>query len=439
MASDWNGVSIALGDSIFNANPSWTRIDTQVRCSRIEIRRGRQNEFERTDAGSATVVFNDPAGLLDPSDPGLGYIDARPLGIAIRDPVADEWFPLFRGGIEDWTYDLKGSQVSGQVTLQAIDGLAYLAGFEMAPGLAGDTENEFGHIIFQETAPGTVDVNDRIIQALTNAQWPAALSSVFTGNVRLMEGSYSPGESILQVIHDCADAEFPTVANLYVDRFGFVCFHGRMARFDPDSVAASATHWDFHRWRAGDGTAISSDPTRAQVRPPFFPTRSMSMVRNAALCYPKDIDGALIDEQVYTFPGSISAYGYRPWSATDLLLAEGVTTGNTANAEGRLYSQYMVENYADPRTRIDQITFRPLHPSDPRAAATWALITGVDISDAIDVQINHPGGGRVNEEFYVEGITYTIRPLHLDLDTGYPYVELTLDLSPVAYWLTSPF
>ena len=90
------------------------------------------------------------------------------------------------------------------------------------------------------------------------------------------------GESILNVIHDAADAEWPGVANFYIDRYGVVCFHGRNARFDPAATAGTATHWDFHAWDLGMGGA--------QVGPPWFVRRSSSLIRNSATCYPQHIE-----------------------------------------------------------------------------------------------------------------------------------------------------
>ena len=107
----------------------------------------------------------------------------------------------------------------------------------------------------------------RINQALADANWPSGLTSIFTGNVNLHETVYSPGESILTVIHDAADAEFPGVANFYVDRYGVVCFHGRLARFNPSSVASSATHWDFHVWNLGGGRPRSGRRSSSDGRP----------------------------------------------------------------------------------------------------------------------------------------------------------------------------
>ena len=140
-----------------------------------------------------------------------------------------------------------------------------------APGLAGDpipdtpAGRDIAGNVFYEDDPVT-GPQIRINQALADANWPSGLSSVFTGNVNLNETVYSPGESILAVIHDAADAEFPGVANFYVDRYGVVCFHGRNARFNPSSTASDATHWDFHVWDVGLGGT--------QIGPPFLVRRS---------------------------------------------------------------------------------------------------------------------------------------------------------------------
>lgn len=442
MASDWEGVSVAPGDTMFTVSPTWERLDNRsdLRVSRIEVERGRQDEFERTDTGTATVIFKDRYGTLDPSNIGgpFGDLVSRPIGIALRDPVTNAWFPIFRGVIDDYGYNLSPSQQVGEIAITCVDALEYFAGFELAPGIAGDTppSGEEGNIFYEDTA-GTVD--DRIFQALADASWPTGLSSVFSGNVSVRESTYSPGESMLVVLQEAADAEFPTVANFYIDRFGFFCFHGRYARFDPDAVSATATHWDFHRWKAGDGAAIVLDDERAQLRPPFGFNRGRSLIRNAALCYPMGIRPTDIPGQIVTDSPSIAVHGVHSWSATDLVILEGTTTGNTGNQECELYAQYIVENYRDPQNRIEQASFKSLRPTDDRAAATWALLTGVDLSDILDLEITHPGGGGFNSEHFIEAINYEIEPLVNDLDTGYPAINLTLDLSPAVYWANSPF
>ena len=265
MASDWEGVSIAFDDTMFVASPTWTRIDSEASLvASIEIRRGRQDEFERTDTGTATIILNDTEGLFDPTNVGSPYygnLDSKPIAIAIRNPVTDEWFPLFRGVIDEYGYDLHPSQLVTQTAIQCVDALDYFAGFELAPGLAGDTPPAGSErYVFYEDTAGLVD--DRIFQVLGDASWPTALASIFSGNVHMQESTYSPGESILTVLHDCADAEFPTVANFFVDSEGFVCFHGRFARFDPDAPKLDPEAYE---------RLVEAVVARAPWRPPLPP------------------------------------------------------------------------------------------------------------------------------------------------------------------------
>jgi hypothetical protein len=60
---------------------------------------------------------------------------------------------------------------------------------------------------------------------------------------------------------------------------------------------------------------------------------------------------------------------------------------------------------------------------------------GVDISDIVNVVAGYPGGVGIAEDFYVEGSEMTIRPLN----PGYDMVELTLNVSPAAYFTDNVF
>jgi hypothetical protein len=427
----WEGLSVAPADTIFDVSPTWTRLDNMgnLRVSEVSIRRGRQDEFEATGTGEMTVTFNDRDGDVDPTT--VDWI-SRPIAFAVRDPVTDTWHPRFRGSVDDHHYDLDPSGlVKGTVVIEAVDALDYFANFELAPGIAGDTPpaQSDGYVFYEDTAVTGPQI--RINQALADASWPSGLSSIFTGNVNLLETVYSPGESILAVIHDAADAEFPGVANFFVDKYGVVCFHGRLARFDPATVSSTATHWDFNTWTAGTGGV--------QIRPPFQATRTRRLVRNAAMCYPQNIVQADRANQVVTDPTSIATHGVRSWSAENLITKDGITSGLTGDEECLTFANYIVANYKDPQTRIDQLTLKALRPEDVRGPDLWEMVTQVDISDQVTVTRAFPGGGGVTAQtYFVEGITETWRPLVKDLDTGYPFLEMTLDLSPTTYWTTEP-
>jgi hypothetical protein len=440
-------VCIAFADGPLAATPTWTRIDddTGLRVSEISIRQGRQTELDQTETSTATVTLNDRAGVFNPyngSSPYYGEIDGKQISINIQNPVTSVWHEQFRGVIDDYSYDFPGSPAEVvRVRIDCVGVFDYLAGVEMLPGAFGDTPpvGDTTGIVFYEDGP----IQTRLDQLAADAGLNATRCVFFEGNVDVQETKYDPGDSILVAMRDAVDAEFPGIANLYEDKTGRVVFHGRFARFDPDTVSFGAD-WDFTRWFAGDGTAIAAEPTLAQIRPPLQWSRPRRMIYNAAIAYPRypirgtpsqDFDDDDIPGQITTDATSITEFGYRGWSARDLITLAGTTTGNTAAQETKLFADYYVANYALPRTRINALTFKSLHPADDRASSTWALICGSDVSDVVNLSHDYPGGGLLFEDFYIEGRDMTIRPLN----PQYDMVELSLNVSPAAYYTVDVF
>lgn len=442
-------VLIAFDDGPLEPDPAWTRLDdTPNLVAEIEIHRGRQTELDITDTSTATVRLNDTQGLFDPGNTGspyFGKMDGRQIMLQLRNPVTDEWVTQFRGFIDDWGIDLDPSQVISNIQIQCVDLFDFLGGIEMVPGLFGDRPpspiGSEGSVWYEDG-----DVQTRITQLLTDAfggggtgaTRTAAFAVVFTGNIDVPETIYNPTDSLLSAIRDAADAEFPTISNVYTDKLGRFVFHGREAKFDPDTVAADAGPgaWNFTRWLAGDGAAIAIDPTRAQIRPPHTWSRPRSRIRNAFLITPKGISQKDIPGQIITDAPSIAAYGYRPYSATELLVQKGTTTGNNRNDETLLYSTLLLAHYKDPQTRVETLTFLSMRPDDPRAAANWALICGADISDMVDIAIGYPGSPGLEANYFIEGSDMTISPLYGDdAPDGFDNVTLTLNVSQTIFSL----
>lgn len=436
-------VLVALDDGPLAASPTWTRLDdTDNFVAGFDITQGKQDEFETTDTGTATVYFNDTAGLLDPantSSPYFGKVDGKQILLQIFDPVTEVWEPRFRGLIDNATFDVNpatdadGTPILANVQLECVDVFDYLAGLEMVPGMFGNTPPAgLEGIIFYEDTAGTVD--DRIIQALTDASVDSSRYVVFTGNVSVQECRYDPGDSLLVVLRDAADAELPFIANIYCDRQGRFVFHGREARFDPATVAAGAATgaWDFNTWKCGDGAAINADPARAQVRVLSY-SRGRRDIINAALAWPQGLAQNEVADNIAFDATSITSYGYHSLPPLEnLIVKAGTTTGNTAKAECALYAQLYVANRKDPLVRVQSLTLKSLAPGDPRAAATWGMLTKADISDVVNISVGYPGGvGIQNHDHYVEGRSTRVRPLNADFD----YVEVDMSVSP-AEWST---
>jgi len=445
VASDWLGVSIAPDDTLFDASPTWTRLDSGVsglRVSSIEIVRGRSSEFEETGTGTCTVTFNDRAGVLDPTNAGsplFGKILSRPFAVAIRNPVTDVWWPLFRGAVDDAGYNLTRSQVKLETAVVAVDAFDFFSNFELVPGLAGFANaqlNASGYVFYEDAG-----FDERILAILGDCGWPTALSSIFTGNIICQESVYSPGDRAMQAIREAVDAEFPTVANMYVDKRGIVQAHGRYARFEPEIVSASASNWEYKTFRAGDNAAAAADPTVAKMQEPFGFSISRKMIRNAALAYPEGVDRSDLSSFIFTDEPSRAEHGTRTWTAENLKIAEDTTENISGKAACQLFSEYIVSNYAQPHPRVQAFTIGTERPGGTFGDATWELACEVDISDSIEiVQLDHPGGGGFSEiGHFVEGLRYQIRPGPGSLDDAYPFFKMTADLSPAAYYDSSPF
>lgn len=396
------------------------------------IDRGRSYELDKTGTGRAMVSIVDKSGILDPtnaSGPFYGSLNPmKPAGISLQHPETLVWHPLFRGFAAGFSFELDISEkaMTGKITM--VDALDVLARTEVVPGQAGTTPPSGSEgDAYYEAQP----VNNRIRAAIADGQWPSALTDIFTGNVDDQAIGYPPRSTILAVIQDAADSEFPGVANFFASKTGILTFHGRKARFDPTNPQYGINHW-----YAGDMVAVNSSPsTTAPISSLEF-ARDDEHLYNAVLSTPQGIKSADIAGQLVTDSTSISAYGTRSLSFENLLTAGGKDDGLLANDETKLFANYYVDNYKDPRNRISTVSFRPKAVGSTGATALWDLMCGVEIGDLITITTTHSGGGGFDEDFYIEGIHYEADLL---LQTPYTNVTLSLDLSPKAYYATDPF
>lgn len=433
-------VLIALDDGPLVSEPTWTAFDdlSNCRCYGFDWQRGRQSEFDVTDTGTARVYFHDRADVL--ADDALVGCQ---IVLQLYDPVAESYEPVFRGHIDD-VGEVPDPFVEtlGNVQIDCVDIFDYLAGVKMVVGQFGAPNGPPGVVFYEDgpVATGTNDPSDggRIELLLEDAGLSTEMYAVFSGNVDVNETLYDPNDTILQAVRDAADAEFPGIANVYVDRFGRVAFHGRFARFTPDDVATDAgtDAWDFHRWNAATREDVTTG--RAQIRTFSF-NRPRTRIVNSYVAWPRadengyTFDQTGVDGLVRTDSGSVSTYGWRGREAPDLIIKEHKTNGNTGAEECGLFGDFYVANYAQPRKNIQNVTFLSIHPSDARAEDTWELMTKIDISDIIHLFVDEAGLNDV--EFYVEGISGECRPLNPEFD----FVSITPNLSPKAYYGTDVF
>jgi hypothetical protein len=389
--------------------------------SHYEIQRGRSSELEQTGTGTATITMIDTNGSLDPSTGSTDFDPMKPVAIALTNPVTGTSSPIFRGHVARWSYDPYPTGTYATATLDCVDGMDVLAAIEMTPGDFGDISGAGteGNIIYLAAE----QVAHRIGEILDECDWPLGLREVFSGNVRLQPTTYAPRATALSAIFEAADGEHPGVANFFISREGKAVFHGRLARFRPLDA-----QYHISIWRAGDEAAVAADSSRAVIVDVDY-DRDKDKIINSALATPQGIADEDIEGQRVQNTASIAAYGTRSWSAENLITASDHFGAATAEVATKKFATYYVNNFKDPRTRVNRISFSSRgRPTDARV---WAILCGVDISDIIRLTYR----GFVDEDFYVEAIHYDVSPLN----DQYLDVQLDLDVSPRAHYNTNPF
>lgn len=451
------GICIAFGSNWndFNSDgssPLWARIDDpsvpplthigaglQARTNSVvhwETHRGRSYELSKTQAGTASIKVVDKTGLFDPTLNGPyqdGLKPMKPAKISIQNPHNGEFYDVFTGYVDSYQYALDTTERWMEVTINLIDGFDILSRFEGDP-------DQSGYI----NLPGQ-QVDDRMYMVLRDfTSWNMEQTSIFTGNVALQPIAYQPGTAVLAMCQDAADAEFPYVANCYIDKHGNFSFRGRFARFDytnPD--------YNVNQWTVGD---ISYTHTfgGAPIAAIEWNLDSRNLI-NACLTYPR----LMAQAEIYQLqqlasdfpldsadPSSISHYGPRAYTIPDLVIAYDnyfwnyVDGSAYSQATGRqmceLFSAYYVTNYSAPQNRISRLEF---HSRLPGNSEWWAFICGVEIGDVLTVNTSDPGGGGfVSDKFFVEGISFSADPLRSD----FPALTVNFDVSPVFWYGSFP-
>lgn len=399
------------------------------------VDRGRNYELDKTGTGTASYSLVDTHGRLDPtnsSSPFNGKLNPmKQTGVSLKHPITGVFHPLFRGYVTGYSYDLDVTQKLFRGKVDCVDMLDLLARYEVVPvpGSVGTTPPGGAE---GDAYYASQSVQDRIKAAIADGNISASLTDIFTGNVNLQAMGYPPRTTLLSVIQDAADGEFPGVANFFCSKTGILTFHGRKARFNP-----TLSQYGINHWYAGDTSAVNSAPsTTASIAALSF-ARDAEHLYNAVLSTPQNIKNADIAGQLVTDTTSIGTYGPRSESFENLITLEGQNDGNDANAETKLFATYYVDNYKDPQNRISQVKFSPVATTASNASAHWNLLCGVELGDLITVTTTHPGGGGfAGVDFFIEGIHYEA---DYQLPPPLTNVTLTLDLSPRAYYTTDPF
>jgi len=121
------GIYIAFDDGPYEPSPTWTDVSQYVRS--VTVRRGRADDFEQFDTGTAQLVLDNRERRFDPFyTSGPYYTKLTPRRqIRIVGQIGGSTYEVFRGYIAGWPVEWSEAGYDSTVTIQAFDALGLMA------------------------------------------------------------------------------------------------------------------------------------------------------------------------------------------------------------------------------------------------------------------------------------------------------------------------
>lgn len=282
------------------AGPIW--IDITSKVAAVNIKRGKNRELERYNAGNASIVLHNEDRTFDPlnaSSPYVGNIIPRR---AVR--VSTAGYTQFTGVIEDWNLDY---DVSGKSTASIIaaDAFTLIAQQSLTAGTAT-----------------TQTTGERInaVLSMPSVAWPLTQRNIDTGSSQVGADVWASDDSALSYMQSVEASE---QGQLFMDRNGYVRFiNGSVT---PTSELASVLFTD-----EGDGIPYTS----------------------ATISYGTEL---LYNSVTVTAPGyTAQANNTESQALYGITTTDVDTLLSTANAVTSL-SQYWVAKYGEPEYRFQDL------------------------------------------------------------------------------------
>lgn len=282
------------------AGPIW--IDITSKVAAVNIKRGKNRELERYNAGNASIQLHNEDRTFDPlnaSSPYAGNIIPRR---AVR--VSTSGYTQFTGVIEDWNLDY---DVSGKSTASIIasDAFTLIAQQSLTAGTAT-----------------TQTTGERInaVLSMPSVAWPLTQRNIDTGSSQVGADVWTADDNALSYMQSVEASE---QGQLFMDRNGYVRFvNGAVT---PTSELATVLFTD-----EGDGIPYTS----------------------ATISYGTEL---LYNSVTVTAPGyTAQANNTESQALYGITTTDVDTLLSTSNAVTAL-SQYWVAKYGEPEYRFQDL------------------------------------------------------------------------------------
>lgn len=350
---------VAFGSDPAMENPAW--VDVSQYIMEFSVKRGRQKELDRTEDGTAAVMFNNSDRRFDPThDLGPWYPNVLPMRqIRLRWVRNNIVYPLFRGFVDSWPQAWEGPTF-GTSVVTATDGFRVLANVDVGEGSVWP--REFG--------------GARIGRVLDAAGWPAGLRALDAGASEIAATTIPLGSGVTALDH-CREIADADLGVFFIDGQGRACFHDRNHRRGSSYLASAATFGD--------------------ANTPGLPYVDIGLNT--------DPDRIYNDVQVSVSDG---AFRSQDITSQTKFLRRTLTRSVPAlarDAEGADQAAYLLSVYKDPRYRLERIRLVPT------TDALFAQALGREISDHVTVK-RWPQkiGNVITQECNIEALEHRATP-----------------------------
>jgi hypothetical protein len=434
------GVSFGLNQGPLQEPVTWTRIDNidGLLIESITIDRGRPTERDKCSPAQVSIKGIDRAGVLDGtnelSEIGALMEVAMPVAISVWNPITSTWKWRFRGNLSDCLLTFDVSERWWEFEITCTDMLDLINDEEFIPDSSTSSSGGPGNAVPFESQGDCYytgqHVDDRLLAVLADAStafggsgaiWPSDLLEIASGNVFVQGRVYSARTSLLQVIDEACDAEYPFASNRYITKDGSFRFSGRMYRFNPSAYLASSDETRragarLVNWQVADNTMAPGIPSAAVPQTMAFGFDKDELI-NTCLVTPVGISRAdVVAGTCFTADDlSVAKHGVRTsgMSLENLIIGDA-DDHNTFVQEAASFSDSITQNYKDQCWYCNELNFTT--PSKGATAdvqaATHAFLTGVELSDLVSITTSHPGGGGFVSSYSFTDPDHWVESLH---------------------------
>lgn len=337
------------------STPTWTDISAFHRLT--SIRRGRNHELDRIEAGTAKIRLRNVDGRFDPMLASSPYApNVRPMRrVRVRATWQGVTYDRFNGYIEDWPQGwTEGPAGDAWVEVNAVDAIKVLA-------------------LANVNTTRSAELSGARVNAILDAiGWPSTDRAVDTG-LSTIQGVTLVDERALTHLQT---VELTEGGILFVSRDGKITF---LDRTKPVTVSLNATNLTW-----GD-SGLEKDYV--------------------------DLSTSFDDSQIWNdakaiAPGKTDQSTQDTVSQTRYFRRTRVEAGlwNDQN-EMKSRTEYVVTRFGEPALRVTGADLSSAKGQDVQ----WPHILGRDLHDKVRFLKRPVGGGTISQDSFIEGMTETIR------------------------------